>query len=266
MTAVESDSLGSPTLVYSGWGATVIIITVTLQAALTLLPVGLLPIAVVIAGVLFISALLMRDPTVVHVTLLNFAIAIGIVIFPWPFFFVIPLAIYAVIVIATPSLRQTLLWWRLGKLDLYVWQIITLIVFASSAALLLWFFLFHPDLSYILILIPSWNPLLLILCGLSFSLVNAAIEETIYRGVIMQGLDASFGANHISLIFQAVLFGTIHIHGVPGGNIGVVMAGIYGLMLGSLKRFAFGMLAPFIAHVFADIVIFSIVVILVREV
>ncbi|MDJ0690674.1 MAG: hypothetical protein QNJ41_19460 [Xenococcaceae cyanobacterium MO_188.B32] len=56
-------------------------------------------------------------------------IAIGIVIFPWSFFFVIPLTIYAVIVIATPSLRQTLFWWRLGKFDLYVWQILIEILF-----------------------------------------------------------------------------------------------------------------------------------------
>ena len=82
--------------------------------------------------------------------------------------------------------------------------------------------------------------------------------------VIMQGLDAVFRDRYISLILQAVLFGIIHLHGVPGGNIGVVMASIYGLMLGSLRLVAKGMLAPFVAHVFADITIFSIVVNLVR--
>lgn len=264
MTTLESHPSGSPTLVNSRWGATVILITVMLQTTLALLPTSLLPIAVIITSFLLISALFMRDPMVIHVTLLNFAIAIGIVIFSWPLMFLIPLGIYAVVVVATPSLRQTLLWWRWGKFDLSVWQIVILTVITSSGALLLWFFIFHPDLSHVLNLIPSWNPLLLILCGLSFSVANAAIEETIYRGVMMQGLDASFSGNYISLILQAVLFGTIHINGVPGGNIGVVMASIYGLMLGSLKRLANGMLAPFVAHVFADLVIFSIVVIWVK--
>ncbi len=264
MTTLESHASGSPTLVNSRWGTTVILITVILQTTLALLPTSLLSIAVIIAGFLLISALLMCDPMVIHVTLLNFALAISIVIFSWPLMFLIPLGIYAVVVVATPSLRQTLLWWNLGKFDLSVWQIVILTVVVSSVALLLWFFLFHPDLSHVLNLIPSWNPLLLMLCGLSFAVANAAIEETIYRGVIMQGLDAAFGANYISLLLQAILFGTIHIHGVPGGNIGVVMASIYGLMLGSLKRLANGMLAPFVAHVFADIVIFSIIVIWVK--
>ena len=81
MTILESQPSGSPTLVHSKWGAIVIIITVTLQAILALLPANLLSIAIVIACVLFTSALLMRDPMVIHVTLLNFAIAIGMVIF-----------------------------------------------------------------------------------------------------------------------------------------------------------------------------------------
>ncbi|HHP7230724.1 MAG TPA: type II CAAX prenyl endopeptidase Rce1 family protein [Xenococcaceae cyanobacterium] len=264
MATVESPALGSPTLVYGGWGAILILITVTLHAILALLPANLLPIAIVIASILFISALVMGDPIVVHVTLLNLAIAIGVIMFPWPLLYLIPLGIYGVIVVATPSLRQTLFWWHWGKFDFSVWQMVILTVAVSGTALLLWFLIFHPDLSYVLTFIPSWQPLLLILSGLSFALVNAAVEETIYRGVIMQGLDAVFGANYVSLLLQAVVFGTIHLNGVPGGNIGVLMASIYGLMLGIIKRFASGMLAPFIAHVFADLVIFSIVVILVK--
>ncbi|HCF29214.1 MAG TPA: hypothetical protein DEV81_18885 [Cyanobacteria bacterium UBA11049] len=265
MTTAESQSSVSPTLVCSGRrAATVIFVTVVIHTILFFLPAPALPIAAAIAGSLFALALLLRDPLAVHVTFLTFAIAICVVILPWPFFFVIPLAIYAAVVAATPSLRQTMFWWRLGKFDKPVWGLVILTVVASSAALLLWFFLLRPDLSNVLALIPSWSPVLLILSGLGFSLGNAAIEEFIYRGVMMQGLDAAVGANYLSVILQAILFGFIHIVGVPGGWIGVSLATIYGLMLGLIRRVADGMLAPFVAHVFADLVIFSIVTVWVK--
>lgn len=89
MTTLESQPSGSPTLVNNKWGATVILITVTLQTMLVLLPTSLLPIVVLIAGFLLISALIMRDPMVIHVTLLNLTLAIGIVIFSWPLMFLL---------------------------------------------------------------------------------------------------------------------------------------------------------------------------------
>jgi hypothetical protein len=167
--------------------ATVIFISVAFHAILFFLPTPALPIAVGMAGSLFTLALLLRDPIAVHVTLLTFFITICVVILPWPLFFVIPLMVYAAVVAATPSLRQTMFWWRLGKFDFPVWELVVLTAVTSSAALLLWFFLLRPDLRYVLTLMPSWSPVLLILSGLGFSLGNAAIEESIYRGVLMQG-------------------------------------------------------------------------------
>ncbi len=89
MTTLESQPSGSPTLVNNKWGATVILITVTLQTMLVLLPTSLLPIVVLIACFLLISSLIMRDPMVIHVTVLNLTLAIGIVIFSWPRMFLL---------------------------------------------------------------------------------------------------------------------------------------------------------------------------------
>jgi membrane protease YdiL (CAAX protease family) len=109
-------------------------------------------------------------------------------------------------------------------------------------------------------MLPRWNPMLLIPVGLGFALVNAAIEESVYRGILMQGLDAALGLSNIPVILQAISFGLLHLNGIPCGWCGIVMATVYGLMLGLLKRRAQGMLAPFVAHVFADVVIFTMLV------
>lgn len=68
------------------------------------------------------------------------------------------------------------------------------------------------------------------------------------------------GPGALHLLLQAVAFGTIHLQGIPSGPIGMLMATIYGLMRGWVKRRSGGMLAPFAAHMFADVVIFAILV------
>jgi membrane protease YdiL (CAAX protease family) len=241
--------------------AAVIVVTVMLNPGFLFLPEPAFLIATCSAGLLFVLALLLRDPMAVHVTMLTFLVAVCAGIWSWPIYFLVPLIVYAIVVAVTPSLRQTISWLRLGEFDWLVCCFIVLTVFLSSAGLLLWFLLGQSDLNRQLALVPNWSPVLLIAAGLGFALANATIEESIYRGVLMQGLDTVFGPGKLSVILQAVPFGLIHLNGTPSGWLGVSMAGVYGLMLGSIRRRSQGMLAPFVAHVFADIVIFSMLVI-----
>jgi len=105
---------------------------------------------------------------------------------------------------------------------------------------------------------------LLIVGGLIFSMVNAAVEEGAYRGVIMHALDTSLGPGFAALLLQALAFGAVHIGGFPRGWLGVGLACIYGLFMGFIRQRAGGMFAPWIAHVFTDVVIAGIVVLLAR--
>jgi hypothetical protein len=95
-------------------------------------------------------------------------------------------------------------------------------------------------------------------------MVNAAVEEGAYRGVILHALDRSLGTGFAALLLQALAFGAIHIRGFPRGWIGVGLACIYGLLMGVIRRRAGGMFAPWIAHVFTDVVIAGILVFLAR--
>ncbi len=111
---------------------------------------------------------------------------------------------------------------------------------------------------------PAVPLALLIAGGLVFSMVNAAVEEGAYRGVFLHALDNSLGPGFAPLLLQALAFGAIHIRGFPRGWLGVGLAFIYGLLMGVIRRRAGGMFAPWIAHVFTDIVIAGIVVFLAR--
>ncbi len=217
---------------------------------------------------LFVLALIFDSPRSIHIiliTLLN-VIWLWTEIWPsqWPFHFLFPLVVYAIAVALVPSLRKTVGWLHVGTFDRPVRYLVLLTVLFSSFALVVWFLLIEPDLSRFLMVIPNWSPALLILTGLGFALVNAMIEESMYRGILMQVLDSVLGAGNLSIIIQAIAFGLVHIKGIPEGWVGVGLATIYGLMVGFIRRCAQGMLAPFIAHVFADVVIFSILILWVK--
>jgi hypothetical protein len=102
---------------------------------------------------------------------------------------------------------------------------------------------------------------LLALAGLAFAIGNAAVEEFVFRGVYMHSLDSAFGAGMVSVLVQGWLFGAIHyLSGFPNGLAGLVLATAYGVMLGLLRRRSSGMLAPWLAHAGADMIIFVILV------
>lgn len=85
------------------------------------------------------------------------------------------------------------------------------------------------------------------------------MEESVFRGNVMDALDSAFGPGRASIVLQAAPFALLQFHsGFPSGNWGVALAFIYGLMLGAVRRRAKGMFAPWLTQVGADSVIFII--------
>ncbi len=218
----------------------------------------------VAAGILFILSLITRDRFAIQVSLFQLILILVIPHWKWPFFQTVPLLVTLAVFSITKEQRKTLGWFKVGRMDRPIWLAIGATALVSGGALLFWFLLFHPNISKFLAMLPDWGPAGLLAVGVMFSVVNAAVEEGVYRGIIMQALDAAVGAGHLSVILQAVAFGFIHLYGFPSGWFGVLMATVYGLMLGYIRRYSGGMLAPFIAHIVADAVIFSIVLFLGR--
>jgi len=151
------------------------------------------------------------------------------------------------------------LWLRFGHLTSDIIILILATITLSSIALLGWYLLFQPNISAPLAMIPKMPRWLLPLACLGFAMVNAAMEEIVFRGIMMQALDSALGAGKLTLVIQAASFASFHyLAGFPNGVWGFAMVFIYGFMLGVLRRRSQGMLAPWIAHVLADITIFAI--------
>ncbi|MFT3771530.1 MAG: CPBP family intramembrane metalloprotease [Minicystis sp.] len=141
------------------------------------------------------------------------------------------------------TLRPSPSWRARGRVPLG-WT--ALVAGVTPFALAAWTLLLRPDLPA-----PDLPLPLLLAMGGVFVPVNAALEELIWRGIIQDRLDPLFGAR-AAIALQAASFGAQHLWGVPGGVVGALLAGIWALMLGALRRHAGGLLAPFLAHVVAD--------------
>ncbi|MFO0699532.1 MAG: CPBP family intramembrane glutamic endopeptidase [Nitrospira sp.] len=94
-------------------------------------------------------------------------------------------------------------------------------------------------------------------------MVNAAVEELAYRGVVLHALERTVGAGEGALCAQASAFGVLHVNGFPPGFSGILLAMVFGLLMGVIRRKSHRLFAPWAAHVCADIVIVAIVLLLV---
>ncbi|MBN2224031.1 MAG: CPBP family intramembrane metalloprotease [Deltaproteobacteria bacterium] len=171
---------------------------------------------------------------------------------------IIPIAVYTGIVLTARPVRRETTW--LSRCAVTPRLVIgaVAVVAVSSAALVAWYLIMDPDITVFTEFIPARPLYQLLVGGLAFALLNGVVEEVIFRGILWDGIKALVPAPWVLLTVQALFFGTAHFWGVPNGIVGAVMATIYGLMLGIIRLRADGLLMAIITHVFADIVIFCI--------
>ena len=133
------------------------------------------------------------------------------------------------------------------------------VVLTSVSVLLVFFRVAPPRIgtgaSFLTILSP-WS---LVIAGVAFAVVNAFVEELLFRGAVLHHLGRALGS-WTAVVVQALAFGMLHLNGYPYGRVGVGLAFVYGMLLGALRLRSGGLLAPWIAHVLTDIVIFVLIV------
>ena len=123
----------------------------------------------------------------------------------------------------------------------------------------------QPDLGdLVATFVPDWPLWLLVPGAVVFSVVNAALEEAAYRGVVQQSLERALGPGATALILQAAAFAALHYRaGFPRGVAGIGLTFIYGLVLGVIRRHSRGLMAPVVIHVLTDLAIVAIILSLV---
>ena len=245
-------------------GSGLVLTIVALYAASGPLPRTAMPGILALLLVSTLVGCIVRSPYAVHsglVTLLSFAVVrIPGILTLWPLSHVITLASYGAIVWSSPWLRKSSGWYRRGQVDRTSWVLVVSFATASAIALIVWRFSTTIDLTSFRSFVPKGVPVWTIPIGIvAFAMLNATFEEIIWRGVLMHSLEAAIGPGKWTWLLQGVGFGLWHYSGFPSGWVGVGLATIFALMMGVLRIRGRGMLAPWIAHSFADATIYILV-------
>jgi membrane protease YdiL (CAAX protease family) len=184
------------------------------------------------------------------------AVAITLPSLSWPWYLLLPLLVYAGITLALPPLRRTAPQLSLGRMGQAPLAFAAALSAATSGVLLGFHVLVRPDVTDLAARLPVAAFGDLVLAGVCFSVVNAVLEEIIFRGILWEAVAAEWN-DRAALVVTAVLFGLGHLHGYPPGPAGAVLAGLYGLVLGLLRWWAGGLGLAIACHVCADATIFG---------
>ena len=176
----------------------------------------------------------------------------------WPLLGLVPVAAYCALVAIVPQLRSTFRPWRFGRVSTPAVLVTIIIAVGSCTVLIAFDILKHPDVSAYRRFLPASSLASLLFVGVVFSVFNALLEEIVFRGILFDSIESQWSAG-VAVVVTALLFGFVHMRGYPPGPLGSVLAGFYGLCLGSLRAFTRGIGLPVMAHITADATIFGIV-------
>lgn len=181
----------------------------------------------------------------------------GLPSLPWPWYLVLPVFVYGGVVVVVGPLRRTAPNLAVGRMGGRPLMCAVVLALTTTIVLVGFQAVFHPEVKDLALKIPvDWFGNLL-LAGVGFSVVNAAIEELIFRGILWDLVSDEWNQG-TALGVTAVLFGMGHLHGYPPGPIGAVMAGLYGVTLGVLRWWTGGLGLATVCHIGADATIFCI--------
>jgi len=199
------------------------------------------------------------------------AVLFPISLLPWQATMALALGGYALLARFDPALAPAAGWARRGSVPLVPTAIVAGV---TPFALTGWLVVARPDLSDALrAYVPDLPLAALIAGGVAFALLNATLEELIWRGVLHDRLEAIASpapsteerseatpgrrrlpsrSAAVVIALTSISFGVQHAHGVPRGAAGVLLAGVWAAMLAWLRGRTRGLAAPVIAHVVAD--------------
>jgi membrane protease YdiL (CAAX protease family) len=154
-----------------------------------------------------------------------------------------------------PQLRQSMFWLRGG--------IVSVSSLAATAGLILLTVLiltrfqaaYRPDVRELRAALPVQALGGIVVAGIVFSLLNAVLEEFVFRGILFDALLVRWGGP-VTVAVTSLLFGLGHLHGYPPGPLGAGLAGLFGCALGVLRLRTGGLALPIAAHIAADATIY----------
>jgi membrane protease YdiL (CAAX protease family) len=187
------------------------------------------------------------------------AVGLGWPDLSWPWYLLFPLLLYAGITIVLPRLRRTAPRLRVGRLGGAPLACAVILSSIVAGFLVGYHKIVDPNVRDLADRLPVAMFGSVICAGVCFSVVNALLEELMFRGILWEVVAGEWNAP-LALGVTAVLFGVGHYHGYPPGLVGAILAGIYGVALGLLRWTTGGLGLAVACHISADATIFSLLV------
>ena len=179
---------------------------------------------------------------------------------PQQILFAAAFIVYGLVMSRLPWLREAGRWRRAGSCDLRQATVGAGYGLLSGLALWVWYERRPGELADVVDMVPDWPLWVLVPAGVLFAVINAVLEEAVYRGVVQDSLETILAPGIAALVLQAAAFATLHfLTGIPPGFAGIGLAFVYGLLMGILRRRSGGMAVPVIAHTTTDLAIVGIV-------
>ena len=203
-----------------------------------------------------------RDDRMAHGVVFVLVFAGALLIPPlrrWPWVWLAPFIGYFLLVASIPRLRHSLGWLRAGKISTALLVATIGIIGATALTLVLFRAMTEPDVSSYSAALPFESLGGVIMAGIIFTIVNATLEELVFRGILFDALESQWGAR-FTLVVTALLFGLGHLRGYPSGPVGAGLAVVFGLVTGGLRLWSGGLALPVLAHLAADATIYIILV------
>lgn len=177
----------------------------------------------------------------------------------WPWVWLAPFIAYFILVGSVPSLRRSMGWLRAGRLTSTSIVAAMAVMGLTVLALVLFHATAEPDVHGYRSAIPFDALGGVIMAGVIFTIVNATLEELVFRGILFDALESQWGV-WVTLIATALLFGLGHLRGYPSGVVGACLAAAFGFAMGLLRLWSGGLVLPIVAHMVADATIYVILV------
>ncbi len=150
-------------------------------------------------------------------------------------------------------------WLRAGRLSSASIVATVAVMGLTVLALVLFHTIVNPDVHGYRTAIPFDALGGVIMAGVIFTIVNATLEELVFRGILFDALESQWGV-WVTLIATAMLFGLGHLRGYPSGVVGACLAAVFGFAMGVLRLWSGGLILPIVAHMVADATIYAILV------